>query len=205
MAWAEFIGFLKDIVVVGAPATGAIVAVKGLSTWRRQLKGQSDYSLAKDVLINLYKYRDALFFVRHPLLTAAELQLPENVDEKELKYAEANYLRTVTAYQNRWDKVVEVRSKLQTNIVEIEALWTEDLALQLKKIFVYEQDLMFNISCYLRVLNPSIDADDKKFDREHVDREMLYDRLNDETDKFRMAFKKTLTPLEEALREKLRK
>lgn len=205
MAWAEFIGFLKDIVVVGAPATGAIVAVKGLTTWRRQLRGQSDYNLAKDVLINLYKYRDALFFVRHPLLTGSELKLPEGIDEKELKYAEANYLRTETAYENRWNKVVEVRSGVLTNIVEIEALWGPELAQKLKNIFVHEKDLMFNISCYLRVLNPSIDADDKKFDREHVDREMLYDRLNDETDEFRMAFKKTLTPLEEALREKLRK
>lgn len=205
MAWAEIVSFLKDVVVVAAPATGAIVAVKGLSTWRRQLKGQSDYNLAKDVLINLYKYRDALFFVRHPLLTGAELQLPENVDEKELKYAEANYLRTVTAYQNRWDKVVEVRSKLQANIVEIEALWNADLALQLKKIFAHEQDLMFNISCFLRVKNPSIYEEDKKFDREHLDSKMLYDTLKDETDIFRAAFKNTLTPLEDALRAKLRK
>lgn len=205
MAWADFIGVIKDLVVVAAPATGAVVAVKGLSTWRRQLKGQSDYNLAKDVLINLYKYRDALFFVRHPLITGAELKLPEGVDEKGLKYAEVNYLRTETAYQNRWDKVVEVRSKLQTNIVEIEALWEADLALQLKNIFVHEKDLMFNISCYLRVINPSIAAEDKGFDREHVDRKMLYDTLKDESDTFRMEFKKSLTPLEDALREKLKK
>lgn len=205
MAWAEIISFLKDVVVVAAPATGAIVAVKGLSTWRRQLKGQSDYNLAKDVLINLYKYRDALFFVRHPLITGAELKLPEGIDEKELKYAEVNYLRTETAYQNRWDKVVEVRSKLLTNLVEVEALWEADLALQLKNMFEHEKELMFNISCYLRVINPSIDAEDKKFDREHVDRRMLYDTLKDESDTFRMAFKKTLTPLEDALRDKLKK
>ncbi|WNK67586.1 hypothetical protein RM156_03510 [Pantoea agglomerans] len=205
MAWAEFISFLKDVVVVAAPATGAWVAVKGLSTWRRQLKGQSDYNLAKDVLINIYKYRDALFFVRHPLITGAELKLPEGVDEKELKYAEVNYLQTATAYENRWNKVVEVRSKLLTNIVEIEALWGADLAQQLKNIFVHEKDLMFNISCYLRVINPSIAAEDKEFDREHYDRKMLYDTLKDESDTFRMAFKKTITPLEDALREKLKK
>lgn len=205
MAWAEFISFLKDVVVVAAPATGAWVAVKGLSTWRRQLKGQSDYNLAKDVLINLYKYRDALFFVRHPLMTGSELKLPEGIEEKELKYAEVNYLRTETAYQNRWDKVVEVRSKLQTNIVEIEALWEADLAQQLKNIFVHEKDLMFNISCYLRVINPSIHAENKEFDREHVDRNMIYDTLKDESDTFRMAFKKTLTPFEDEMRGKLKK
>jgi len=205
MAWAEIVSFLKDVVVVAAPATGAIVAVKGLSTWRRQLKGQSDYNLAKDVLINLYKYRDALFFVRHPLMTGTELKLPEGVDEKELKYAEIHYLRTQTAYQNRWDKVVEVRSKLLTNIVEIEALWEADLALQLKDIFDHEKELMFNISCYLGVINPYIPEEDKGFDRKHLDHQMLYDTLKDESDTFRMAFKKTLTPLEDALRDKLKK
>lgn len=204
MTWADFVSFLKDVVVVVAPATGAWVAVKGLNTWRRQLKGQSDYNLAKDVLINLYKYRDALFFVRHPLMTGTELTLPEGVNEKELKYAEVNYLRTQTAYQNRWDKVVEVRSKLLTNIVEIEALWGADLAELLKVIFEHEKELMFNISCYLRVINPSIHADDKEFDREHYDRKMLYDTLKDESDTFRVAFKKSLTPIENALREKLK-
>lgn len=204
MAWAEFISVVKDLVIVAAPATGAVVAIKGLTTWRRQLKGQSDYNLAKDVLINLYKYRDALFFVRHPLMTGAELRLPEGIDEKELKYAEVNFLRTETAYQNRWDKVVEVRSKLLTNIVEIEALWGAILAQELKNIFEHERDLMLNISCYLRVINPSIPADDKKFDTEHVDRKMLYDTLKDESDTFRLALKKTLTPIEDGLREKLR-
>lgn len=205
MAWAELISFLKDVVVVAAPATGAWVAVKGLSTWRRQLKGQSDYNLAKDVLINIYKYRDALFFVRHPLITGAELKLPEGVDEKQLKYAEVNYLQTAAAYENRWNKVVEVRSKLLTNIVEIEALWGADLAQQLKNIFAHEKDLMFNISCYLRLINPSVDAEDKKFDKEHVDRKMLYDTLKDESDTFRGEFKKTLAPFENEMREKLKK
>lgn len=205
MAWAEFISVVKDLVVVAAPATGAVVAVKGLNTWRRQLKGQSDYNLAKDVLINIYKYRDALFFVRHPLITGAELKLPEGIDQKELKYAEVNYLQTATAYENRWNKVVEVRSKLLTNIVEIEALWGAELAQKLKNIFVHEKELMFNISCYLRVINPSIAAEDKKFDRENVDRKMLYDTLNDESDTFRGAFKKTMTPFEDEMRQKLKK
>ncbi|RNA78757.1 hypothetical protein [[Curtobacterium] plantarum] len=205
MSWASFIGVLKDIVVVVAPATGAIVAVKGLGTWKRQLKGQSDYNLAKEVLINLFKYRDALYFVRNPLMTEQELKLPEGKDPAEMNFSESRYLRTLTAYQNRWDNVLDNRAKLQTNIIEMEVLWGEEFTSQLMSLFRKEQDLLFQVEYYLRLVNPAIHGDDKKFERDNLDRKMLYDTMKDDTDKFRISFKETLDPLQNSLRDKLKK
>lgn len=46
----EILSIIKEIVITGAAITGSIVAVKGLSTWQRQLKGQSEYDLSRKIL-----------------------------------------------------------------------------------------------------------------------------------------------------------
>jgi len=45
----------KDIIVAGSAASAAFFAYLGLSTWRKELKGKSEYQLAKDVLKSVYK------------------------------------------------------------------------------------------------------------------------------------------------------
>lgn len=48
----------------GLAAFGAIIAagaaVLGVSTWRKQLRGQADYQLAEEMLIAVYKYQELL-------------------------------------------------------------------------------------------------------------------------------------------------
>ncbi len=60
MSCTEVISVVKDIVLSGAAITGAVVAVKGLGTWQRQLKGQSEYELSRRILVTVFKYRDAI-------------------------------------------------------------------------------------------------------------------------------------------------
>jgi len=63
----SFFSILKDIVLTLTAITGAIVAAKGLSTWKRQINGQAEYNLSKNLLTNLFKYRDTISNIRNPL------------------------------------------------------------------------------------------------------------------------------------------
>ncbi len=53
MNCVEIISVLKDILLSACAVTGAFVAVKGLNTWRRQLRGQSEYDLSRRILVSL--------------------------------------------------------------------------------------------------------------------------------------------------------
>ena len=68
MTCIEIFTIIKDAAVTGAAITGAFVAFKGLGTWRRQLKGLSEYELSRRILVTLFKYRDAINGVRHPAM-----------------------------------------------------------------------------------------------------------------------------------------
>jgi len=59
--WGDFMSVLKDIVIIFAAISGAVVAILGLSTWKRQLKGKVEYDLAKKILkllVGLQKLSD---------------------------------------------------------------------------------------------------------------------------------------------------
>jgi hypothetical protein len=61
----EFLGASSDQIVALAASAAATCTYLGLRTWRRQLKGASEYALAKDLLKAVYRVRakDSCTFV----------------------------------------------------------------------------------------------------------------------------------------------
>jgi hypothetical protein len=99
-------------IVAVTSLAGVAVASLGLSTWRKQLKGSAEYELAKRLLLQVYKLRDAIQYVRQPFLSSAEAQ-----------GAQGDVPWQITAYENRWKGVREALIELQAALLESEVLW----------------------------------------------------------------------------------
>ncbi|WP_146232176.1 hypothetical protein [Pseudomonas mosselii] len=63
---ADF-GLTKDVfglafsgIAAVAGLLAACAAIRGVNTWRKQLRGQADYQLAEEMLIAIYKYQELL-------------------------------------------------------------------------------------------------------------------------------------------------
>jgi hypothetical protein len=113
---------LKDIAVILAAGVAGYVGLRGLSAWRRQLAGRTEYDLARNILTALYKLRDAVKEVRNPLmLLALEPDLPEQKPE-EFSEAKKTWLVWVQEYNGRWAPVRQIGSELQVNLFEPEAV-----------------------------------------------------------------------------------
>ena len=65
---SEYISAIKDVLIGLSALFAAIFAYMGLTTWRKELKGKSEYQIAKDVLKSVYRVRDAFKQVRHPAI-----------------------------------------------------------------------------------------------------------------------------------------
>lgn len=61
----NFLGKSSGQIVALAAAFAAVSAYLGIRTWRAELKGKSEYELAKDLLKAVYKVREAFYHVRH--------------------------------------------------------------------------------------------------------------------------------------------
>ena len=97
----EIISLAKDLILSGAAITGAVVAIKGLSTWRRQLQGQSEYDLSRRILVSLFQYRDALNSVRNPFMWNNEMPSPLEGEAKLMTREKIQYYGTSKAYEAR--------------------------------------------------------------------------------------------------------
>jgi len=204
---AEIIATFKDVVISAAAIIGAIVAVKGLGTWQRQLKGQSEYELSRRILVTLFKYRDSINGVRNPMMWTYEMPLPSEEEAKKMSQEQVRFYGTSKAYQNRWDKVKIEKTSLYADLLESEAIWGLELKELFKPIFKLEHELFIKVRHYIELIDP--DTNNAK--REAISkidektRDIMYDIMSDEEpDEYKKDLLSAIEDVEKYLKPKLK-
>lgn len=126
MEITDIVGLIKDVLTTLAAITAACVAVKGLSTWRRQLQGNAEYEQARRLLRATYEIREAVRYFRNPFMSSQEQAAaldeegiaPQNASTQESRAA---------AYQVRWKRVAAAHVTFSAELLEAEALWGEKI------------------------------------------------------------------------------
>ena len=205
MICAETVTLLKDIILAGAAFTGAGVAIKGLGTWQRQLKGQSEYELSRRILVTLFKYRDAIGSVRNPMIWPNENPTPSADEVEGMNDAKKNSYRISKVYLSRWDKLQIERRALYADLLEAEAIWDNELKDIFKKVFDLEHELSICIRHHLSLLNPDVHEASKdairKIDEKR--RDIMYGDEDDEDDEFKNDLFDAIKKIEQYLKPKL--
>lgn len=112
----------KDVLLGAAAAATAIFAYLGLSAWRKELKGRSEYDLAKRVLKAVYRVREAFKIVRNPAIF--QYEYPEEMRDfhGHLK-REHDYEGTFRVYEKRWERMDESFKELEELHLEAQVEW----------------------------------------------------------------------------------
>lgn len=198
---------IKDFVLMIVSVIGAFVALKGLSTWNRQLKGSVEYDLARRLLKSTYKLRDAMRGVRNPFMTNQEMPEPPLEHGEDMKYEQIRHYGIEKAYLARWDKVNDIRTELQADMLEGEAIWGADLYPVFKDLFDLHLELFRNVRNYVEASNPNINSAIREATQIAMrkNRDVLYDMSADEPDEFTKDVTKALGKIEAYLKPHLRK
>jgi len=126
MSVIEIASLVRDVVVALAAAVTATVAVVGLSTWSRELRGKATFEVARALARSTYKLRDEIKNCRTGFLAASEF--PEGYGARlgqSSAREEANALAHV--YGNRWKNVWEALQEFDTTTLEAEAIWGSEI------------------------------------------------------------------------------
>ena len=140
---AQLIENGTKIISALAAIVGATMAVIGVNAWKRQMKGKTNYELARRYLKAVYKVRDSIKEVRNPFISIGEITSSlkdSGLSEDEYKdHQKSN--RAV--YSARWKRVVEAASELDVELLEAEVIWgkgavdiTSDFTACRRKLFV---------------------------------------------------------------------
>jgi len=141
----ELIAAIKDILLGGAAVTMAIVAVKGLQSWSRELKGKTEFETARELIKATYKLRDELAICRSPFIRAQEF--PESYLGHHLSEEDAQAYAYV--YKNRWEPVWEAIQSFDTHTLEAEALWGNEIRERADQLRQCVRDLNASIQSFL--------------------------------------------------------
>ena len=92
---------------------GAYVALRGLSTWNRQLKGGVEYDLTRRILKCTYQWlREAIKGVRNPVMWGNEMPTPPETEASQMSRDELRHYELANTYEKRWNRVTEIRTEL---------------------------------------------------------------------------------------------
>ncbi len=154
MAWFEVV---QQIVVAGSAAVGAYAAFSGVSTWKRQLVGKTEYEVGMTVLRAAYKVREAIALLRQPFMGTDEIAAaivetgkdpaapptPSAIDICSVRGTRA-------AYQVRWHGVSDAIQDLDVARIEAEVVWGTEVADKILELRRHVGDLNWALDEYLQ-------------------------------------------------------
>jgi hypothetical protein len=200
------LAIVRDLVVIITAGIGSYVALAGLSTWKRQLKGQTDHELARRILVTLYRYRDAINGVRHPAMFGNEFSEPPEDKRNAMSSAQIRFYGLANVYRKRWDRVQNQRVELDAELLEAEAIWGAELKTEIfPSVFDLEWEVQVCVRNHLKMNDPAENAETKRvIDKiKKSKRDVLYDALEKQGDEFSNDFARAVGNIEKFLKPKL--
>ena len=130
MEWIEYVGIFRDIAVGLSAIFVAVTAWRGVSSWKKELKGKAEYETARCLLRSTHKLRDELKDGRIPAIFPSEY--PEGQIENSSIYEDTRNFLYV--YQNRWKPIHKAIKELRTQRSEAGVLWGCDIRLKVDEL-----------------------------------------------------------------------
>ena len=150
----EYITLIKDIITIISTIVIGVVAIIGLRAWRIQLRGKTEYELARRLLRSVYKVRDAIKLVRNPFASAGEISSALRDANIETSFGDPDYqARSQGAlYQSRWKHIQEGLRDLDLEAFEAEVVWGREVIEIILPLRRQIGELYSHIEIYLKNL-----------------------------------------------------
>ncbi len=194
----EIITAIKDILLGAAAATTAIVAVVGLKNWSRELRGKTEFEVARNLMKATYRVRDKLQYSRAPFVAAGEF--PSDYPCPQAATAEQKAQALNYVYRNRWEPVREALQELETHVLEAEALWGGDIRAKTDELRQYARELQVAMESI--VDDKAQRGEDFKTDKDFGKKmkSTAHASRGDETNELNMKIKQAVNAIEDQVR-----
>lgn len=126
----EVLSGIKEIAVAGAAVATAIIAYKGVQSWKKELAGRSKFETAQKLLRAVYELQERIAEFRHPTQTGDEF--PEG-HFKKVREAQDHQKPEIEAeglsyfFSNRWHRVYPAYLGVRELIPESKAVFGPDI------------------------------------------------------------------------------
>lgn len=145
----DFFDTYSDALTAISAVVVSFVAIYGLQEWKKQMKGKTNYEIARRYLKQTLKLRNEVLNVRNPGIFLGEIEtaLKESgLDGDE--YKDKIKINRIV-YQRRWKNVQQARSNLELEIIDAEVSWGKQAEEVSRPLFALVGKLFAAIQLYL--------------------------------------------------------
>ncbi len=140
---------VSNIITALATILAAAIAFYGVREWKRQMKGKTDYEIARRYLKAALVLRDALEYVRNPFISSSEMQKSlkeQGLDPEEYR---DNIKTNQAVYSERWKKVQVASTNLEAELLEAEVSWGSEATKAANALNASVRQLSIALSLYI--------------------------------------------------------
>lgn len=205
METSELFAIAKDIFVGLSAFLATIFAYLGLTTWRKELKGKSEYQLAKEVLKSVYKVREAFKQVRNPAIFQNDYP-EEMLDINGSLKTEFEYSGTAHVYEKRWEIMNQAFRELEEYHLEAQVEWGAEFQNVILPLRSCKGDLLVTIQQMLdRKKNPEHFVPTNAIEKAEERSVLYYHGYSVKKDKFSLEIDEAINQFEKWLRPKIKR
>jgi hypothetical protein len=201
----SFENFSNILVGIAAIIT-SVVAIYGISTWKKQIISKAEFDLATRLMKSIYDVRSSIEFVRSPIITRNEIALAktdtESQGDLDQGYKPEYYVQKAL-YMKRWEMISKSLVNLNTTLLEAKALWGGNLVEEMtSQIFECIKKLDYAIDRHLMAIQ--YPETKNRVDQVNNQRILASTRGFSEEDGFRKEVNDSIEVVEAFIRPKLR-
>ena len=200
-----YAGIAKDIIIAISAVVTAVMAVRGLTAWSRELKGKSEYAKAKEVLKAVYRVREGFKHVRRP--TIWQFEYPEEmIDSNGCLKREHDCEGTLHVYETRFKELDEAFSGLEEQTLDAQVEWGPEFENVIKPLRECRAELMVTVHDFLEAKRtPHYNQGQTKEERTKQLSLLYYGGRGSERDKYTPWIAKAIEEFEKRLRPRIKK
>ena len=181
ITWLGGLSIAKDWLTLIIAGFGVCVAWKGLRTWQRQLKGTSQFDVAKRLMLKVYQIRQDIEFCRAPFRT---IQIfTHDGDGKPIPKSEQQYYSSNKEMWSRFNVIVKTLNEIEFLLFESEIIIDKKIRSIFMPIEEVCRELRLSIEEYIEDCNHKYNnqrESEESRNRYRELRRIIYCRKNDE-------------------------
>ena len=147
---------IRDLVVITSTIVGALVAIIGVSAWKRQLRGKEGFEVARRLIRATYAFAESLEKARSPTLLGEYVAGDYATKVRPSGEAQSFYERLCAAYDERMTDIGKCRTDLRVELLEGRILWGEPVRQLYDPLMSLQDELLAAIRLSLDIQRPSI-------------------------------------------------
>jgi hypothetical protein len=156
-------------------------------------------------LKSLYLFREVMNNARHPFMPYSSVpDLPKDRLEQ-LSKEEKEWYAQAQAFEKRWEPVSKARAELDTNILESEVFWGDEIKGKMAKLSRLQAELLVAIEEHLERINPKNLDDTYRGDDLKKNWAIMYARNDRSKDAFQDRMLTAIEEIESILKSYIRK